>query len=91
MMKDVDKAQADRIFRSCDKAGDGKISLQEFRGLLQRGKEMQAKAQQEKQQQQPQQQQQQPQPAGGVIAKSSSAKQQQKQQQQQHNNNEVFN
>ncbi len=28
MMKDVDKAQADRIFRSCDKAGDGKISLQ---------------------------------------------------------------
>lgn len=34
MMKNVDKRQADRIFRSCDTSGDDKISLEEFRNML---------------------------------------------------------
>ena len=39
MMKDVPKEQADRIFRSCDQRGDGRISLVEFRSTIQKGKE----------------------------------------------------
>jgi len=34
MMKNVSKEQADRIFRSCDTSGDNKISLDEFRTML---------------------------------------------------------
>lgn len=37
MMKNVSKEQADRIFRSCDTSGDNKISLQEFREMLDKG------------------------------------------------------
>ncbi|TRY70065.1 hypothetical protein TCAL_15024 [Tigriopus californicus] len=40
MMKDVEKEQADRIFRACDQAGDGRVSLEEFRNVIQRGKTM---------------------------------------------------
>ena len=39
MMKDVPAEQAERIFRSCDQRGDGRISLAEFRSTIQRGKE----------------------------------------------------
>lgn len=34
MMKNVDKEQADRIFKSCDTAGDNRISLKEFRTMM---------------------------------------------------------
>ncbi|XP_040580016.1 calcineurin subunit B type 1 [Lepeophtheirus salmonis] len=34
MMKTVEKEQADRIFKSCDTEGNGKISLEEFRSVL---------------------------------------------------------
>ena len=34
MMKNVSREQADRIFRSCDTDGDKKISLEEFRTML---------------------------------------------------------
>jgi hypothetical protein len=33
-MKNVSKEQAERIFRSCDTSGDNKISLEEFRTML---------------------------------------------------------
>ena len=33
-MKNVSREQADRIFRSCDTDGDKKISLEEFRTML---------------------------------------------------------
>lgn len=36
MMKNVSKEQADRIFRSCDTSGDNKISLDEFRAMLEK-------------------------------------------------------
>ena len=36
MMKDVDKDTVDRIFRSCDKTGDGKMSLDDLRRVLQK-------------------------------------------------------
>jgi len=39
MMKNVDKVQADRIFRACDTSGDNKISLDEFRKMVERGKD----------------------------------------------------
>jgi len=39
MMKDVPAEQAERIFRSCDQKGDGRISLAEFKSTIQRGKE----------------------------------------------------
>ena len=51
MMKDVSKEQADRIFKSCDKAGDGRISLNEFRRVVRKGKK--AEPQKEEQQQTP--------------------------------------
>ena len=38
-MKDVPTEQAERIFRSCDQKGDGRISLAEFKSTIQRGKE----------------------------------------------------
>ena len=34
MLKNASKEQADRIFRAADKAGDNKISLDEFRAML---------------------------------------------------------
>ncbi len=37
MMKNVGKEQADRIFKSCDTSGDNKISLEEFRKMLEKG------------------------------------------------------
>ena len=40
MMKNVSKEQADRIFRSCDTAGDNKISLEEFRVMLSKAPKM---------------------------------------------------
>ena len=39
MMKNVDKTQADRIFRACDTSGDNRISLEEFRKMVERGKD----------------------------------------------------
>jgi hypothetical protein len=39
MMKDVGREQSDRIFKSCDVLGNGRISLAEFRSTIQKGKE----------------------------------------------------
>ncbi len=39
MMKNVEKTQADRIFRTCDTSGDNRISLDEFRKMVERGKD----------------------------------------------------
>lgn len=36
MMKNVSKEQADRIFRTCDTNRNNKISLEEFRAMLDR-------------------------------------------------------
>ena len=40
MMKNVSKEQADRIFRSCDTSGDDRISLDEFRTMLNKAPNM---------------------------------------------------
>ena len=40
MMKNVSKAQADRIFKSCDTSGDDRISLEEFRTMLNKAPNM---------------------------------------------------
>ena len=40
MMKNVSKEQADRIFRSCDTSGDDRISLDEFRIMLNKAPNM---------------------------------------------------
>ena len=42
MMKNVSKEQADRIFRTCDTSGDNRISLEEFRAMLDRDTNAQA-------------------------------------------------
>ena len=39
-MKNVSKEQADRIFKSCDTSGDDKISLEEFRVMLNKAPNM---------------------------------------------------
>ena len=70
-MKDVPKEQADRIFRSCDQRGDGRISLVEFRSTIQKGKEKLKSWEEAQAQQQPQQQQQQKQQQGRVNSKLS--------------------
>ncbi len=40
MMKNVSREQADRIFKSCDTSGDDKISLDEFRTMLNKAPNM---------------------------------------------------
>lgn len=44
MMKNIGKEQADRIFRSLDTKGDNRVSLDEFRAMLDRGKDLKSKA-----------------------------------------------
>ena len=40
MMKNVSTEQADRIFKSCDTSGDNRISLEEFRTMLNKAPNM---------------------------------------------------
>ena len=40
MMKNVSTEQADRIFKSCDTSGDNRISLDEFRTMLNKAPNM---------------------------------------------------
>ena len=44
MMKDVPEEQANRIFRSCDRQGDGQISLEEFKLVTSKGRPKQPEA-----------------------------------------------
>ena len=44
MMKNISKEQADRIFRSLDTKGDNRVSLEEFRAMLDRGKDLKNKS-----------------------------------------------
>ena len=43
-MKNISKEQADRIFRSLDTKGDNRVSLEEFRAMLDRGKDLKNKS-----------------------------------------------
>ena len=48
MMKDVPEEQANRIFRSCDRQGDGQISLEEFKHVTSKGRPKQPQQEPEK-------------------------------------------